>query len=43
MKVAAAYIRVSTEDQIEYSPDSQLAELRAYAERHDMVLDPSHV
>lgn len=43
MKVAAAYIRVSTEDQIEYSPDSQLQELRAYAERHDMVLDPSHV
>lgn len=43
MKVAAAYIRVSTEDQIEYSPDSQLQELRSYAERHDMVLDPSHV
>lgn len=43
MKIAAAYIRVSTEEQIEYSPDSQLAELRAYAERHDMVLDPSHV
>lgn len=43
MKIAAAYIRVSTEEQIEYSPDSQLAELRTYAERHDMVLDPSHV
>ena len=43
MKVAAAYIRVSTEDQIEYSPDSQLQELQSYAERHDMVLDPSHV
>lgn len=43
MKVAAAYIRVSTEDQIEYSPDSQLQELRSYAERHDMVLDPAHV
>ena len=24
MKTAAAYIRVSTEDQIEFSPDSQL-------------------
>lgn len=43
MKVAAAYIRVSTDEQIEYSPDSQLAELRAYAERHEMLLDPSHV
>lgn len=24
IKIAAAYIRVSTDDQLEYSPDSQL-------------------
>lgn len=28
---AAAYIRVSTEDQTEYSPDAQLRELQDYA------------
>ena len=33
MKVAAAYIRVSTEEQTELSPDSQLREIRKYAER----------
>lgn len=43
MKIAAAYIRVSTEDQLDYSPDSQLQELKSYAERHDMMLDPAHI
>ena len=38
MKTAAAYIRVSTEDQTEYSPDSQLKIIRAYAKEHDMIL-----
>lgn len=38
MKVAAAYIRVSTEDQIEYSPDSQLKAIRNYAKQNDMIL-----
>ena len=38
MKTAAAYIRVSTDDQIEYSPDSQLKALREYAKRNDMIL-----
>lgn len=37
-KRAAAYIRVSTEDQMEYSPDAQLAEIRKYAAAHDYVL-----
>ena len=32
-KTAAAYIRVSTEEQTEYSPDAQLAEIRKYAVR----------
>lgn len=33
MKTAAAYIRVSTEDQTEYSPASQLEKIREYAAR----------
>ena len=31
MQTAAAYIRVSTEDQTEYSPDSQLKKIQEYA------------
>ena len=38
LKTAAAYIRVSTEDQIEYSPDAQLAEIRKYAAREGYLL-----
>ena len=37
-KIAAAYIRVSTDDQAEYSPDAQLAEIRKYAAAHGYVL-----
>ena len=42
-KIAAAYIRVSTEDQTEYSPAAQLRELREYAASHNMVLDERHI
>lgn len=38
MKTAAAYIRVSTDDQVEFSPDSQLKAIRKYAKDHDMIL-----
>lgn len=38
MKTAAAYIRVSTEEQTEYSPDSQLKAIHKYAKEHDMIL-----
>ena len=38
MQTAAAYIRVSTDDQIEYSPDSQIKAIRKYAKDHDMIL-----
>lgn len=38
MKIAAAYIRVSTDDQLEYSPDSQLKIIRDYAKRNDIIL-----
>ncbi len=38
MKVAAAYIRVSTDDQIEYSPASQLEKIQEFAKRNDYIL-----
>lgn len=38
MQTGAAYIRVSTEDQIEFSPDSQIKEIRKYAEHNDILL-----
>lgn len=37
MKIAAAYIRVSTDDQIEFSPDSQLEKIREYAARNNLL------
>ena len=37
-RIAAAYIRVSTDDQVEYSPDAQLVEIRKYAAAHGYVL-----
>lgn len=43
MKIAAAYIRVSTEDQVEYSPESQRKALYAYAKAHDMVIPEEFV
>ena len=38
LKVACAYIRVSTDDQIEYSPDSQLKNIRNYAKTHGYIV-----
>ena len=38
MKVAAAYIRVSTDMQVEYSPDSQLRLIREYAKSHGFII-----
>lgn len=43
MKTAAVYIRVSTDEQAEYSPDSQLTEAKAYAARHDILISPDHI
>lgn len=40
---AAAYIRVSTEDQAEYSPDSQLKKISEYAEKNGYRLLNEHV
>ena len=38
MRTAACYIRVSTDDQTEYSPDSQLKVVQDYAQKHDILL-----
>ncbi len=38
MKTAAAYIRVSTEDQTEFSPDSQIKKIQEYAVHNNIVL-----
>lgn len=38
MRFGAAYIRVSTDDQAELSPETQLEEIRKYAQREGVVL-----
>ena len=38
LQVAAAYIRVSTDDQLDLSPDSQLEEIRNYAKSHSLII-----
>lgn len=43
MKIAAAYIRVSTDDQIEYSPESQLKSIRDYAKRNGYILPEEYI
>ena len=43
LRIAAAYIRVSTEDQTEFSPAAQLRELREYASSHNLILDERYI
>lgn len=43
MHIAAAYIRVSTDDQTEYSPDAQLRAIKSYCEKNDYFLDPKYI
>ena len=43
LKIAAAYIRVSTEDQVEYSPDAQIVEIRKYATTHGYILPDEYM
>lgn len=43
MKVAAAYIRVSTDDQIEYSPESQVEMIKRYATNNDYILPAEYI
>lgn len=39
----ALYIRVSTEDQIEYSPDAQKLALFNYAKKNNILVDEQHI
>lgn len=43
MKIAACYIRVSTDDQLEYSPDSQLEKIKDFCKRNDMILPEDNI
>ena len=43
MKTAAAYIRVSTEDQLEFSPDSQIKTIKKYAKDHGYCLPEGYI
>ena len=43
MKTAAAYIRVSTDDQVEYSPASQLQKIKDYAKCSGYILPEKFV
>lgn len=43
MKTAAAYIRVSTDEQTEYSPASQLDKIRCYAHSNGYILPTEYI
>lgn len=43
MLIGAAYVRVSTDDQLDLSPDSQLDEIKKYAAANDIVLSPDYI
>lgn len=43
MKTGAAYIRVSTEEQIEFSPQSQKKKILEYAAAHEIVLPEEYI
>lgn len=43
LSTAAAYIRVSTEDQIEFSPDSQLKKIQEYASGHRIEIPEQYI
>lgn len=40
---AAVYIRVSTEEQTEFSPEAQLRAIRTHAEKNDMSIDEKYI
>lgn len=42
-KTAAAYIRVSTDDQIEFSPDSQRKKIKDYAKKNGYILPNKYI
>ena len=42
-RIAACYIRVSTDDQTELSPSSQLEALKEYADNHDYIIPEEYI
>lgn len=43
IRTGAAYIRVSTDDQLELSPESQLAEIQAFCTRERIILPKEYI
>lgn len=43
MQFGAAYIRVSTENQDEYSPEAQKRLILEYAKKHDIIISKEHI
>ena len=43
MPNAAVYIRVSTEDQAEFSPEAQIRAIRTYAEKNNLHINDDHI
>ena len=43
MRIGAAYIRVSTDDQLDISPESQLDEIQRYAKSHDILIPEEYI
>lgn len=43
IKRGACYIRVSTNDQLEFSPDAQLKAIKKYAKDNDIIIDDDYV
>lgn len=43
LKIAAAYIRVSTDDQTELSPDSQIKKIHEYAKAHGYIVPEEYI
>ena len=43
LKIGAAYVRVSTDDQLEYSPESQLKAIRDYAKREGFLIPDEYI
>ena len=43
MLIGAAYIRVSTDDQLEFSPDAQKHAIFQYAKNNDILINPEYI
>ena len=43
LKIGAAYVRVSTDDQLEYSPDSQIKLIRDHAKRDGVLIPEEYI